>query len=147
MRGIADFLERRIYEEKDESGNIVERVCYEPVDSKLTRNAAKISHIKQLLFYTEAIKEAFNPKVTPKEIHVALGNQGISEGENEARAAGLPVLQSFATEKYMWQWDRTREQLRHLEREARAALRADLETLSSTGWAPGPNDDQTTRDS
>ena len=36
---------------------------------------------------------------------------------------------------------------RHLEREARAALRADLETLSSTGWAPGPNDDQTTRDS
>ena len=34
---------------------------------------------------------------------------------------------------------------RHLEREARAALRADLETLSSTGWAPGPNDDQTTR--
>jgi len=114
MRGIADFLERRVYEEKDESGNIVERVCYEPVDSKLTRNAAKISHIKQLLFYTEAIKEAFNPKITPKEIHVALGTQSSSNEENEARVAGLPALQSFATDKYRWQWDRTREQLHHI---------------------------------
>ena len=114
MRGIADFLERRVYEEKDESGNIVERVCYEPVDSKLTRNAAKISHIKQLLFYTEAIKEAFNPKITPKEIHVALGTQSSSNEENETRVAGLPALQSFATDKYRWQWDRTREQLHHI---------------------------------
>ncbi len=114
MRGIADFLERRVYEEKDESGNTVERVCYEPVDSKLTRNAAKISHIKQLLFYTEAIKEAFNPKVTPREIHVALGTQSNSDEENEIRAAGLPVLQSFATDKYRWQWDRTREQLNQI---------------------------------
>ncbi|MDP6299301.1 MAG: hypothetical protein QF388_07800 [Acidimicrobiales bacterium] len=114
MRGIADFLERRVYEEKDESGNIVARVCYEPVDSKLTRNAAKISHIKQLLFYTEAIKEAFNGKITPKEIHVALGTQSSSDEENETRPAGLPVLQSFATDKYRWQWDRTREQLHQI---------------------------------
>ena len=114
MRGIADFLERRVYEEKDESGNIVERVCYEPVDSKLTRNAAKISHIKQLLFYTEAIKEVYEGNLNPKEIHVALGTQSNSDEENEARAAGLPVLQSFATDKYRWQWDRTREQLNQI---------------------------------
>ena len=114
MRGIADFLERRVYEENDESGNIVKRVCYEPVDSKLTRNAAKISHIKQLLFYTEAIREAFTPKVTPREIHVALGIQSNSKEENENRTAELPVLQSFATEKYKWQWDRTREQLHQI---------------------------------
>ena len=80
----------------------------------MTRNAAKISHIKQLLFYTEAISEAFAQKVTPREIHVALGNQGISEEENEARATGLPVLQSFVTERYKWQWDRTREQLEQI---------------------------------
>ena len=111
MRGIADFLERREYETiNPETGETTLEVCYEPVDSKLTRTSAKISHIKQLLFYSEAIQSS-TKGAFPEEIHVALGMQGTAEDSDSSRAAGLPILQSFKTSDFRWQWQRTRELL------------------------------------
>ena len=116
MRGIADFLERRVYKEIDGDGNVHERISYEPVDSKLTRNSAKISHIKQLLYYSEAIsdQQKFPNLSIPRNLHVALGKQKLDENEQETRneperLEGLPILDSFEVKKFWWQWDRTRD--------------------------------------
>ena len=138
MRGIADFLERRVYEEIDKDGNVHERVCYEPVDSKLTRNSAKISHIKQLLFYTEAISQEFPDLGIPRSLHVALGKQKQAESEQEnnnevQRPEGLPILDTFEVGKFWWQWDRTRDDLSKIVNlsEKELDVRTDPEWCSS----------------
>ncbi len=132
MRGIADFLERRVYEESDADGNVKSRVCYEAVDSKLTRNSAKISHIKQLLFYSEAIASNFPNLGIPSQLHVALGKQkavkdGTENNSEVRRLESLPFLETFDVGKFWWQWDRTRDTISELlvlsdqELEARTA--------------------------
>ncbi|MEG3586337.1 MAG: hypothetical protein VX353_03500 [Actinomycetota bacterium] len=135
MRGIADFLERKVYSEDDERGVGFERVCYEPVDSKLSRNSAKISHIKQLLFYSEALAENFPNLGRPEELHVALGAQKRMEDQDESateneRLAGLPVVESFEVDDYWWQWNRTRDNLANIV----ALSDSDLDKRTSPEW-------------
>jgi len=65
VRGIADFVERRIDPAPGET-------TWEPVDAKLVRSAAKPSHILQLCFYAEAIA-SLTGKV-PDDLKVALGS-------------------------------------------------------------------------
>ena len=135
MRGIADFLERREYEKVSESGESILEVCYEPVDSKLTRTSAKISHIKQLLFYAEAI-QFITKGAFPEEIHVALGMQRGMDDCDSTRAEGLPVLQSFDTSDYRWQWQRTRDLLNDivLLEDDELAVRTEAKWCSSCSY-------------
>lgn len=88
VRGVADFLERRV---DDESGE----VSWEPVDAKLARAAAKPGHVLQLCFYAEAL--AALTGTPPEELQVSLGS-GI-----------IDVVGYEAVRPY---WDRLRGQLR-----------------------------------
>ena len=63
VRGIADFVERRV----DEHG--VTR--WEPVDAKLARKEAKPGHVLQLCFYADAIEALTG--TTPERLSVWLG--------------------------------------------------------------------------
>lgn len=68
VRGIADFLERKIGPDGT--------ATYEPVDAKLARNAAKPGHVLQLCFYAEAI--AAHTGRQPEYVHIELGS-GVRE--------------------------------------------------------------------
>jgi len=65
IRGVADFLERRV---DPETGDTV----WEPVDAKLARNAAKPGHVLQLCFYAEALADKTGS--VPEKLAVALGS-------------------------------------------------------------------------
>lgn len=64
VRGVADFLERL-----DVPGG---GHCWEPVDAKLARSAAKPSHVLQLCFYAEALEAETGH--APEHVHVDLGS-------------------------------------------------------------------------
>ena len=65
MRGTADFIERVI---DPETG----AVSFEPIDSKLTRTAAKPGHVLQLCFYADGIEALTG--ITPERMHIWLGS-------------------------------------------------------------------------
>ena len=65
IRGVADFLERRIDPETGDS-------VWSPVDAKLARNEAKPGHVLQLCFYAEALADATGS--APETLAVALGS-------------------------------------------------------------------------
>ena len=102
MRGIADFLIKA--EVKDENG--CDSYTYEPVDSKLARSHASKSHLLQLLFYAEALKDRTPSLALPENVHVALG-KAIPQGEK-------PILESFERSKYWWHWVRKRNELKRI---------------------------------
>ena len=102
MRGIADFLIKT--ETKDTNGH--ESYTYEPVDSKLARSHASKSHILQLLFYAEALKDRKPDLALPEKVHVALG-KAIPQGQK-------PSLETFERSKYWWHWIRKRKELKRI---------------------------------
>jgi uncharacterized protein len=65
MRGTADFIERI-------TDPITGAVSFEPIDSKLTRTAAKPGHVLQLCFYADGI-EALSG-TAPDRMHIWLGS-------------------------------------------------------------------------
>ena len=65
MRGTADFIERVI---DPETG----AVSFEPIDSKLTRTAAKPGHVLQLCFYADGIEALTG--IAPERMHIWLGS-------------------------------------------------------------------------
>ena len=65
MRGTADFIERVTDPETGE-------VSFEPIDSKLTRTAAKPGHVLQLCFYADGIEALTG--IAPEQMHIWLGS-------------------------------------------------------------------------
>lgn len=65
IRGVADFVVRAV--DTDTAA-----VCYEPVDAKLARAAAKPGHVLQLCFYAEAIEALTG--IRPQHMHLWLGS-------------------------------------------------------------------------
>ncbi|MGV1004858.1 MAG: TM0106 family RecB-like putative nuclease [Candidatus Nanopelagicales bacterium] len=65
MRGTADFIERVI---DPDTG----AVSFEPIDSKLTRTAAKPGHVLQLCFYADGIEALTG--IAPERMHIWLGS-------------------------------------------------------------------------
>lgn len=65
MRGTADFIER--VTDPDTGA-----VSFEPIDSKLTRTAAKPGHVLQLCFYADGIQALTG--ISPQRMHIWLGS-------------------------------------------------------------------------
>jgi predicted RecB family nuclease len=92
MRGTADFIQR--ITDPDTGA-----VSFEPIDSKLTRTAAKPGHVLQLCFYADGIEALTG--ITPQRMHIWLGS-----GRTE----------SFPVAEFRPYWRRLRQRLaRELE--------------------------------